>query len=126
MRVSTMVNSPFHNQLHSVVHIGSNTKILFPMTGKYFRQFPVMVALKFSRIRIRHRYRDSIAFTSDNKGSLLAIFSSVEYSVSRIMTDDLQKRIQAALANPQNMGEMACADAIDTVGNADCGEMLRL
>lgn len=42
------------------------------------------------------------------------------------MTDDLQKRIQAALANPQNMGEMANADAIGTVGNADCGEMLRM
>jgi NifU-like protein involved in Fe-S cluster formation len=42
------------------------------------------------------------------------------------MTEDLQKRIQAALANPQNMGEMAGADSIGTVGNADCGEMLRL
>jgi nitrogen fixation NifU-like protein len=42
------------------------------------------------------------------------------------MTDDLQKRIQAALANPQNMGEMAGADSIGTVGNANCGEMLRL
>jgi NifU-like protein involved in Fe-S cluster formation len=42
------------------------------------------------------------------------------------MTEDLQKRIQAALANPQNMGEMAGADAIGTVGNADCGEMLRM
>jgi nitrogen fixation protein NifU and related proteins len=43
-----------------------------------------------------------------------------------IVTDDLQKRIQAALANPQNMGELAGADAVGTVGNADCGEMLRL
>jgi len=44
----------------------------------------------------------------------------------KIVTEDLQKRIQAALANPQNMGEMAGADSIGTVGNADCGEMLRL
>jgi NifU-like protein involved in Fe-S cluster formation len=44
----------------------------------------------------------------------------------KIVTDDLQKRIQAALANPQNMGEMANADSVGTVGNADCGEMLRL
>jgi len=44
----------------------------------------------------------------------------------KIVTDDLQKRIQAALANPQNMGELANADAVGTVGNADCGEMLRL
>jgi len=42
------------------------------------------------------------------------------------MTEDLQQRIQAALANPQNMGEMAGADSIGTVGNADCGEMLRM
>ena len=42
------------------------------------------------------------------------------------MNDDLQKRIQAALASPQNMGEMAGADSVGTVGNADCGEMLRL
>ncbi len=42
------------------------------------------------------------------------------------MNDDLQKRIQAALANPQNMGELAGADAVGTVGNADCGEMLRM
>src|SRR6201996_4983686 len=42
------------------------------------------------------------------------------------MTENLQKRIQAALANPQNMGELADADAVGTVGNADCGEMLRL
>jgi NifU-like protein involved in Fe-S cluster formation len=42
------------------------------------------------------------------------------------MDDNLQKRIQAALANPQNMGELTDADAVGTVGNADCGEMLRL
>src|SRR5256885_11634668 len=42
------------------------------------------------------------------------------------MNDDLQKRIAEALKNPQNMGELANADAIGTVGNADCGEMLRL
>jgi len=42
------------------------------------------------------------------------------------VNEDLQKRIQAALANPQNMGEMTGADSIGTVGNADCGEMLRL
>jgi len=42
------------------------------------------------------------------------------------VNDDLQKRIQAALANPQNLGELTGADAVGTVGNADCGEMLRL
>jgi len=42
------------------------------------------------------------------------------------MTDDLQQRIQQALAKPQNLGEMANADAVGTVGNSDCGEMLRV
>jgi NifU-like protein involved in Fe-S cluster formation len=42
------------------------------------------------------------------------------------VNDDLQKRIQQALADPQNMGELANADAIGTVGNSDCGEMLRM
>ena len=30
------------------------------------------------------------------------------------------------MANPQNLGELANADAVGTVGNSDCGEMLRL
>src|SRR5436853_348412 len=42
------------------------------------------------------------------------------------MTPELQKRIEEALRDPQNMGELANADAIGTVGNSDCGEMLRL
>jgi NifU-like protein involved in Fe-S cluster formation len=42
------------------------------------------------------------------------------------MTDELQKKIAEALANPANMGELADADAIGTVGNSDCGEMLRM
>ena len=42
------------------------------------------------------------------------------------MSDDLQQRIDEALKNPGNMGEMTGADAIGTVGNADCGDMLRV
>ncbi|MEQ1843683.1 MAG: iron-sulfur cluster assembly scaffold protein [Verrucomicrobiales bacterium] len=38
-------------------------------------------------------------------------------------TDD---KIQAAIANPQNMGEMADADAVGTVGNPECGDMVRM
>src|SRR5438270_6515498 len=40
--------------------------------------------------------------------------------------EDLQKRIEQAMRNPQNLGELADADAVGTVGNADCGEMLRM
>lgn len=42
------------------------------------------------------------------------------------MNEDLQKKISDAIANPQNMGELANADAVGTVGNSDCGEMLRM
>jgi NifU-like protein involved in Fe-S cluster formation len=42
------------------------------------------------------------------------------------MSDDLEKRIEAAVRNPQNLGEMEDADAIGTVGSADCGDMLRM
>src|SRR6516225_8602760 len=43
-----------------------------------------------------------------------------------IMNDDLQKRIAEALRQPQNLGELPDADAVGTVGNSDCGEMLRM
>ena len=42
------------------------------------------------------------------------------------MDSELEKKIRDALANPQNMGELANADAIGTVGNTSCGEMLRM
>ena len=42
------------------------------------------------------------------------------------MDPTLQKRITEAMRNPQNMGELANADAIGTVGNSSCGEMLRM
>jgi NifU-like protein involved in Fe-S cluster formation len=42
------------------------------------------------------------------------------------MNDDLQKKIIEAMRNPQNVGELPDADAIGTVGNSDCGEMLRM
>ena len=42
------------------------------------------------------------------------------------MNDDLQKKVADAIRNPQNVGELPEADAIGTVGNSDCGEMLRM
>ena len=42
------------------------------------------------------------------------------------MNDDFSRRVADALQNPQNMGEMASADAIGSVGNAECGDMLRV
>jgi nitrogen fixation NifU-like protein len=42
------------------------------------------------------------------------------------MRYELEKRIEAAVKNPQNLGEMENADAIGTVGSPDCGDMLRM
>ena len=42
------------------------------------------------------------------------------------MSDDLESKIQDAIKNPRNLGEMKDADAVGTVGSADCGDMLRM
>ena len=42
------------------------------------------------------------------------------------MSDDLQTRIEEAVKNPRNLGEMKDADAVGTVGSPDCGDMLRM
>lgn len=42
------------------------------------------------------------------------------------MSDDVEAKIQEAIANPQNMGQMEDADAVGTVGSPDCGDMLRM
>lgn len=42
------------------------------------------------------------------------------------MDTELQKKIEALIANPRNLGELADADAVGTVGNSSCGEMLRM
>ena len=42
------------------------------------------------------------------------------------MNDDLESKIEEAIRNPQNLGEMKDADAVGTVGSADCGDMLRM
>ncbi len=40
--------------------------------------------------------------------------------------EDLRQRIEDAIRNPQNLGEMEGADAVGTVGSPDCGDMLRM
>jgi nitrogen fixation NifU-like protein len=42
------------------------------------------------------------------------------------MSDDLEARIQAAVQDPKNLGEMSGADAVGTVGSENCGDMLRM
>lgn len=39
---------------------------------------------------------------------------------------NLAARIEAAVQNPRNLGEMENADAVGTVGSPDCGDMLRM
>ena len=41
-------------------------------------------------------------------------------------SDDFAKRVEAAIKNPKNLGELAGADAVGTVGNEECGDMLRM
>ena len=42
------------------------------------------------------------------------------------MNDELESKIEEAIKNPRNLGEMKDADAVGTVGSADCGDMLRM
>ena len=42
------------------------------------------------------------------------------------MDQDLEARIEEAVKNPRNLGEMDNADAVGTVGSPDCGDMLRM
>lgn len=46
--------------------------------------------------------------------------------VAQIMDQDLEGRIEEAVKNPRNLGEMENADAVGTVGSPDCGDMLRM
>jgi nitrogen fixation protein NifU and related proteins len=42
------------------------------------------------------------------------------------MENDFQKKIEEAIRNPKNLGEMENADAVGTAGSAGCGDMVRL
>lgn len=42
------------------------------------------------------------------------------------MNENLEAKIEAAVKNPRNLGEMENADAVGTVGSPDCGDMLRM
>lgn len=42
------------------------------------------------------------------------------------MNEDFESKINEAIKNPKNLGEMPDADAVGTVGSADCGDMLRM
>jgi nitrogen fixation protein NifU and related proteins len=42
------------------------------------------------------------------------------------MESEFEKRVAEAIRNPQNLGEMANADAMGMVGSPGCGEMLKM
>ena len=42
------------------------------------------------------------------------------------MNKELEKKVADAIRDPKNIGEMPDADAVGTVGNSECGEMLRM
>jgi NifU-like protein involved in Fe-S cluster formation len=42
------------------------------------------------------------------------------------MADSFEDKVRDAIARPRNMGEMADADAVGTVGSPECGDMVRM
>jgi nitrogen fixation protein NifU and related proteins len=42
------------------------------------------------------------------------------------MSDEFQKKVEEAIRDPKNMGEMTDADSVGTMGSANCGDMLRV
>ena len=42
------------------------------------------------------------------------------------MQNEFEKKVADAIANPKNMGEMAGADAMGSVGSPGCGDMVRM
>ena len=42
------------------------------------------------------------------------------------LMSSFETKVQAALADPQNQGEIHDADAVGTVGSPECGDMLRM
>ena len=42
------------------------------------------------------------------------------------MNSELERKIREAISNPSNIGELTDADSVGTVGNSECGEMLRM
>src|SRR5437868_8661561 len=49
-----------------------------------------------------------------------------EHPALRTRMSDLQQKIDNAIGEPKNLGEMQNADAVGTAGSADCGDMLRM
>tara|TARA_B100000530_G_scaffold289958_1_gene206052 strand:+ start:17 stop:520 length:504 start_codon:yes stop_codon:yes gene_type:complete len=42
------------------------------------------------------------------------------------MNKELERKVADAIQDPKNVGEMPDADSVGTVGNSECGEMLRM
>jgi nitrogen fixation NifU-like protein len=53
------------------------------------------------------------------------VSTTVDMTIAN-MNDELESKIEEAIKNPRNVGEMKDADAVGTVGSADCGDMLRM
>ncbi len=42
------------------------------------------------------------------------------------MSENFEQKVADAIANPKNVGEMAGADTVGTVGSPGCGDMMRM
>lgn len=47
-------------------------------------------------------------------------------NIADIPMSSFEEKVQETLANPLNQGELENADAVGTVGSAECGDMLRM
>jgi NifU-like protein involved in Fe-S cluster formation len=43
-----------------------------------------------------------------------------------VMSENFEQKVAEAIASPRNVGELAGADAVGTVGSPGCGDMMRL
>ena len=55
-----------------------------------------------------------------------SLATPLPFGIDMSATEDFSRRIEEAIKSPKNVGELAGADAVGTVGSADCGDMLRM
>ena len=78
------------------------------------------------------RLRNDEARMSKHEGIFCPLFCHSfdirhsDFVICNRTMNDTEAKIEEAIKNPKNLGEMSDADAVGTVGSADCGDMLRM
>src|SRR5215211_5605335 len=94
-----------------------------PTVRKRIRRFPATVWRQHERNRTTCRAGAPPARCVGGKRSRCPPMLRAANSMS---DENLEARVEAAVNNPRNVGEMENADAVGTVGSPDCGDMLRM